>query len=430
MFASRRKIIQGAVGATILQFVPTQFAWGAKMVAVRMWPAEEYTRVTLELDTAIEYKHFIIRSSRPFRFVVDLYGLNFTASLREQIEAVKPEDPYIAKIRIGQYKPGIVRMVMDLKRDVKPDVFMLKPFDQYKYRLVFDIYPARPKDEIGRILAGMDRTRAREDVLGSLIANLDTQTGKKSTPATSLTPAKKPSKPKTTNKLVIVVDPGHGGEDPGAIGRRKTKEKDIVLAISKLLYAEINKEPNMKAVLTRSSDHFVRLSRRVQIAQRNKAHLLVSIHADAWTKASARGSSVFALSETGASSAAARWLAQRQNESDLIGGVSLNDAPKELQNVLVDMTKNWSINYSLSLGQCVLEEMKRFNRLHKTKVEQAGFAVLKGHGIPSILVETAFISNPQEELLLRQKAHQLKIAKAIVVAIKKQLAIDPTILYS
>ena len=435
----RRELIAGAAGTLLFSFLPADFARGAQMVAVRMWPAQEYTRVTLEHDAPLKFKYFFVRSSRPLRLVVDIEGLDFTAALKQQIEAVKADDPYIQAMRIGQYQPGIVRLVMDLKTDVKPEVFQLKPFANYKYRLVFDLYPAVPVDPISKILAGVaegeddDDVAAEDDPLAALLADLEN--GKKPEPAKETEPAKPAKKPpkqpaKIKHRLVIVVDPGHGGEDPGAIGRNKTREKDVVLSIGKLLAAEINKEPDMRAILTRSSDHFVSLGGRVAIARKARAHLLISIHADAWVKSSARGSSVFALSQRGATSASARWLAQRQNESDLIGGVNIANVDKTVASVLIDMTSSWTISYSLGLGAAVLREMKKINRLHKEKVEQAGFAVLKGQGIPSILVETAFISNPQEERLLKNRAHQRKIARAILTGIKKQLAANPSVLTS
>lgn len=446
----RRELIAGAAGTLLFSFLPADFARGAQMVAVRMWPAQEYTRVTLEHDGPLQFKYFFVRSSRPLRLVVDIEGLEFTASLKKQIEAVKADDPYIQAMRIGQYQPGIVRLVMDLKADVKPEVFQLKPFANYKYRLVFDLYPAVPVDPISKILAGVaegeEDADLDDDPLAALLADLENgkkpepskepEKPSKKPPVTTAKEDKKPSKKparqpsKKKSRLIVVVDPGHGGEDPGAIGRNKTREKDVVLSIGKLLAAEINKEPDMRAILTRSSDHFVSLGGRVAIARKARAHLLVSIHADAWVKSSARGSSVFALSQRGATSASARWLAQRQNESDLIGGVNIANVDKTVASVLIDMTSSWTISYSLGLGATVLAEMKKINRLHKEKVEQAGFAVLKGQGIPSILVETAFISNPQEERLLKNRTHQRKIARAILKGIKKQLAANPSVLTS
>lgn len=440
---NRRRLMLGASSTLLLSLAPWQIAKGARMVDVRMWPAEEYTRVTLEYDTPLNFKYFFVRSSTPLRLVVDIKGLELTAQLQKQIAAVKPDDPYIAAMRIGQYQPDTVRLVMDLKTDVKPEVFQLQPFANYKYRLVFDIYPVNPTDEISKLLAGREEGSEsdddQDDPLGSLLAGLGKEPNIPDAPETptiaqtkpSTKPKVAPKKPKKSkHRLIVVVDPGHGGEDPGAIGRGRNREKTVVLQIGRRLAALINADPNMKAIMTRNSDHFVSLGGRVAIARRAKAHLLVSIHADAWIKPSARGSSVFCLSERGATSAAARWLAKNQNESDLIGGVNIASVDRQVASVLVDMTASWTINYSLGLGASVLNEMKSVNRLHKRHVEQAGFAVLKGQGIPSILVETAFISNPTEERLLINGRHQQKIAQAIYNGIKKQVASNKSILNS
>lgn len=440
---NRRRLMLGASSTLLLSLAPWQIAKGARMVDVRMWPAEEYTRVTLEYDTPLNFKYFFVRSSTPLRLVVDIKGLELTAQLQKQIAAVKPDDPYIAAMRIGQYQPDTVRLVMDLKTDVKPEVFQLQPFANYKYRLVFDIYPVNPTDEISKLLAGREEGSEsdddQDDPLGSLLAGLGKEPNIPDDPETptiaqtkpSTKPKVAPQKPKKSkHRLIVVVDPGHGGEDPGAIGRGRNREKTVVLQIGRRLAALINADPNMKAIMTRNSDHFVSLGGRVAIARRAKAHLLVSIHADAWIKPSARGSSVFCLSERDATSAAARWLAKNQNESDLIGGVNIASVDRQVASVLVDMTASWTINYSLGLGASVLNEMKSVNRLHKRHVEQAGFAVLKGQGIPSILVETAFISNPTEERLLINGRHQQKIAQAIYNGIKKQVASNKSILNS
>ena len=453
---NRRRLISAAGGTLLLSLAPWQIASGAKLVNVRMWPAEEYTRVTIETDEPLKFKHFFVRSASPLRLVIDIEGLALTERVKRLIADVKPDDPYISAMRIGQFKPGVVRLVMDLKADVKPEVFLLKPFDNYQYRLVFDIYPVHPKDEIGAILAGSQEgnlltdslsSSDSEDPLADVLAGLANPDAPKTRPALSAskgkddkkapkpsakdtqTPAKSTPAKKTQSEdqIIIVVDPGHGGEDPGAIGRRKTQEKVVVLQIARRLAKLISAEPGMKAVLTRNSDHFVSLGGRVAIARRVKAHLLVSIHADAWVKSNVRGSSVFALSQKGATSAAARWLAKNQNESDLIGGVNISTVNKQVASVLVDMTSSWTIGYSLGLGTAVLQELRAINKLHKTAVEQAGFAVLKGQGIPSILVETAFISNPSEEQLLKNANHQQKLARAILTGIKKQLAADTTL---
>lgn len=444
----RRRLIAAAGGTLLFSLAPWQIAEGAKLVNVRMWPAEEYTRVTIETDVPLKFKHFMLHSGSPIRLVIDIEGLALTERVKRLIADVKPDDPYIGAMRIGQFKPGVLRLVMDLKTDVKPEVFLLKPFANYKYRLVFDIYPAHPRDAIGRILSGAEDGSDADDLiaagsasdpLGDILAGLTTPSGaeKSRTGSTALPAKPAPSSPAQTAKgsakkaddgtIVIVIDPGHGGEDPGAIGRRRTQEKTVVLQIARRLSTLIGKEPGMKAVMTRNSDHFVSLGGRVAIARRVRAHLLVSIHADAWVKSTARGSSVFALSQKGATSAAARWLAKSQNESDLIGGVNITTVNKQVASVLVDMTSSWTISYSLGLGSAVLQELADVNKLHKGRVEQAGFAVLKGQGIPSILVETAFISNPAEEQLLRNASHQQKLAQAILTGIKKQLAADKTL---
>ncbi|MFU0841540.1 MAG: N-acetylmuramoyl-L-alanine amidase [Burkholderia sp.] len=443
---NRRRVLLGASGTLLLSLAPWQIARGAEMIAVRMWPAEEYTRVTLECDRQLQFKYFFLRNAKPLRLVVDINGLTLTPQLRKQIEAVKPDDPYIASIRIGQFNPETLRLVMDLKTEVKPEVFQLKPFANYKYRLVFDIYPAKPVDDISKILNGQEE--GSDDPLGALLAGLDKKDeGKEAAaPQKKETPSAEPSEPKETasasstrrrgrsggssgsRQLLVVIDPGHGGEDPGASGKRGTHEKNIVLQIAKRLNRLISADPNMRAIMTRTTDHFVSLGGRVAIAQKARAHLLVSIHADAWINSSARGSSVFALSERGATSAAAKWLAKRQNESDLIGGVNISSVNKQVASVIVDMTSSWKIDYSLALGKAVLEEMQDINKLHKNRVEQAGFAVLKGQGIPSILVETAFISNPYEEKLLLNGSHQQKIAEAIYRGIRRQVAANPSLL--
>ncbi len=458
MQQNRRDLIAASAGTLLLSLAPWQIAQGARLIDVRMWPSDEYTRVTIEHDTPLDFKYFFIRNSAPLRLVVDIKGLALTPQLRKQIESVKPDDPYIAAIRIGQYKPDTLRLVMDLKHDVRPEVFQLKPVANYHYRLVFDIYPAVPKDPIGRLLhEQVAGSHKEDDPLGSLLSELsdkqtsesgvdiaatdddsDDQTSDDAPASTAKSrggrgktqTARKGNKKSSAEPLLIVIDPGHGGEDPGATGRRRTHEKDVVLKIARYLNSLVNADPNMRAIMTRNSDHFVSLGARVKIAQKARAHMLVSIHADAFPNTSARGSSVFALSERGATSAAARWLAKSQNESDLIGGINIADVNKEVASVLVDMTSDWTINYSLGLGKEVLSEMGSINRLHKNHVEQAGFAVLKGQGIPSILVETAFISNPTEETFLNNPKHQQRIAQAIYRGIKRQLKANRSILIS
>lgn len=464
MDISRRTLISTTTGTLALTLLPVRPAHAAQMVDVRMWPAEEYTRVTLEHDQPIKFKYFLVRSPMPYRLVVDIEGLTLTAKLQKMISDVSPNDPYIKAVRIGQFSPTVVRLVMDLKSEVRPEVFSLKPVANYKYRLIFDIYPVADEDPIAGVIAGLNNKTQEGDPLGDLLAkNRQDTTDASKKSATSAATSQKPqqaakadsskaksqtqtTKSKTAQEekkkqtkpvaapkkrdIVIVVDAGHGGEDPGAVGKRKTYEKHITLSIAKRLERLIKREKGMKVVMTRSSDHFVSLSQRVMIAQKAKAHLFVSIHADAWTKPSAKGASVYALAERGATSSAARWLAKNQNEADLIGGANFKEVDRRLQSVLVDMTTSWKINYSLELGHSVLQYLSKVNTLHRRQVEQAGFLVLKAPGIPSILVETAFISNPQEERKLKTAAYQQKVADAILKGIKAQVKKNDSIMQS
>ena len=418
MAFSRRQLIATTGGALMLSVVPCT-ANAAQMVDVRMWPAKEYTRVTLEHDQPIKFRYFVVRSPKPIRLVVDIENLQLTARLQKMISAVSPKDPFVKAIRIGQFSPKVVRLVMDLKTDVRPEVFSLKPVASYKHRLIFDIYPANAEvDPIAGVLAGLEDQKDTKPT-----AQLPKPEAKKEPPKAVARQAQPKKK-----EIVIVIDAGHGGEDPGAVGKRKTYEKHITLAIAKRLERLIDREKGMRAVMTRSSDHFVSLSQRVMIAQKAKAHLFVSIHADAWTKPSAKGASVYALAERGATSSAAMWLAKNQNEADLIGGANFNEFNKKIQNVLVDMTTQWKIDYSLELGHCILQRLGKINTLHRNNVEQAGFLVLKAPGIPSVLVETAFISNPQEEWKLKTSDYQQKVAVAILHGIKSQVASNNSIL--
>lgn len=443
MAVTRRHFIASTSGTLALSITPFQQALAAEMVDVRMWPAKEYTRVTLEHSQPIKFKYFLIRNPKPCRLVVDIEDLRLTAQLQKMISAVSPNDPFIKSVRIAQYSSKVVRLVMDLKTEVRPEVFSLKPVANYKYRLIFDIYPVgaaavAATDPIANVISGLDNTSKPGDPLADLIARNEKQNLPSKSQVSSNNkqqPQKQaPSKPASTQKetrkkdIIVVVDAGHGGEDPGAIGKGKTYEKHVVLSIAKRLQQLIAREKGMKCVMTRTSDHFVSLSQRVMIAQRAKAHLFVSIHADAWTKPSVKGTSVYALAERGATSSAAMWLAKNQNDADLIGGANFKEVDRRLQSVLVDMTTSWKINYSLELGHSVLSRLSKVNTLHRRQVEQAGFLVLKAPGIPSILVETAFISNPQEEKKLRTSAYQQKVAVAILEGIKMQVAKNDSIM--
>ncbi|CAM4166798.1 N-acetylmuramoyl-L-alanine amidase [Bordetella muralis] len=441
--------------ATTLLVLPVipRLAQAATILAVRTWPADEYTRVTLELDSELKAEHFTLEN--PHRLVVDIQGLQANAELNQLISKVRPDDPYIRSLRVAQNRPNVVRLVFDLKQAIAPQVFTLKPVADYQYRLVLDLYPKVAQDPLMAVLdkqAGPDVDDPLARILEDISRNSGTPGGTAPVPAPAPqargqeppprvalpqpTPAPapvvpqpslpSPSTPSRRKRMVtIALDPGHGGEDPGAIGKSGLREKDVVLRIARQLKALIDDQPNMRAYLTRDDDYFVPLHVRVQKARRVRADLFISIHADAWIKPSANGSSVFALSQRGASSTQARWLADKENAADLIGGVNLGSHDKQVAKVLLDLSTTAQINDSLRLGSALLDEIQKINRLHKRQVEQAGFAVLKAPDIPSILVETAFISNPREEELLRSSSHQQKMARAIMAGIQQYFVANP-----
>ena len=398
------------------------------IVAVRTWPAEDYTRITLEHDGNVKAKHFLL--SNPNRLVVDVEGSQLNGALKELISKIQADDPNIQHVRVGQLNPSTVRLVFDLKVAVNPQVFSLNPVGKYKHRLVLDLYPKDPIDPIAALILKGEWKTEPEPAKTAVItppkksAVIDPPA---STSKTSFSPpvASKPEKMQLKRMVTIVIDPGHGGEDSGAIGARGSKEKDVVLSIGKRLKAKIEQQPNMRVVMTRNADFFVPLGTRVQKARAVQADLFISIHADAFVQPSARGSSVFVLSEKGASSTAARWLAKRENAADLIGGVNIKKHDRQLASVLLDLSTTAQINSSMKLGNAVLREMGGINKLHKGSVEQAAFAVLKAPDIPSILVEPAFISNPEEEAKLNDDAHQDRVADAIMNGVKKYFAKNP-----
>ena len=416
------------------------------ILASRVWPAQEYTRVTLESPRPVKYQHFFVNN--PERLVIDLEGVDLGAELKALPAKVGDKDPYILAVRVGLNRPNVVRVVFDLRTEVKPSVFALAPAGEYQHRLVLDIYPARPIDPLLALVAPATDP-IREMAQAPLLPAPPPAEARVEVPALPVVkpearkePAKDPAKeatklarlpphatlpggPKSDRLVIVAIDAGHGGEDSGARGRHGTKEKDVTLAIAKMLKARIDREPNMRAVLVRDGDYFIPLAQRVSKARRVQADLFVSVHADAWVKPDARGSSVFALSERGATSTAARMLAQKENQSDLIGGVNLGVKDPVLARTLLDLSLTATINDSLKLGRAVLSEMGEVNTLHKHSVEQAGFAVLKAPDVPSILVETAFISNPEEEKRLKDSAYQEKLASAILGGIKRYLAQNP-----
>jgi len=417
----RRKFCLGAFGLTILV---TPFARAAaaagkpNFLAVRVWPAEDYTRVTLELDAPVRFSHFILED--PDRLVVDIEGVEFGKVLESLSDKVSAADPYISLMRAGRFKPGVVRLVMELKTRIDPQVFTLQPVGEYGHRLVLDIYPETPLDPLMALLRGGD------NVTMTPLAEME----EPKTDSRPVLPEKGSEKdgkkkPGVDRLITIVLDPGHGGEDPGAIGRMKNQEKNVTLAIARRLKTRMEQEKNVRVVLTRDGDFFVPLHTRVHKARLVRADLFVSIHADAWIKPEARGSSVFVLSEKGASSSAARWLAQKENNADLIGGVNLNVKDPFLARTLLDLSQTATQSDSIRLAKAVLGELGGVNTLHKGSVEQAGFAVLKAPDIPSILVETAFISNPEEERKLASEPYQNKLADAIARGVMRYLENNP-----
>ncbi|MEO8738383.1 MAG: N-acetylmuramoyl-L-alanine amidase [Casimicrobiaceae bacterium] len=387
-------------------FLPTSLL-AATVASARLWPAQEYTRLILESGSAVPHQMLTVKN--PARLVLDLEDVELTGEIEQLPRLVLPNDPYIQAIRVARFKPGVVRIVLDLKAEVNPQLFALKPFGEYGHRVVLDLYSLTPPDPLMALLDGNGRAGAGSDAFDRSAADR---------------PADKSGRP-PRRPIIVAIDPGHGGEDPGAIGRRGTYEKNVTLAIGRRLKTLIDAEPGMRAMLTRDDDYYVALNERVQKARRVQADLFISVHADAFSTPAARGSSVFVLSEHGASSAAARWLAQRENEADLIGGVNLDSRDRVLAQTLLDLSQSAQINDSLRVGRTVLDGIGAINALHKGSVEQAGFAVLKAPDVPSILIETAFISNPEEEQKLRSEAHQQRFAESILGGVKRYFALNP-----
>lgn len=451
---ARRDFLQAGTLALLLG--APHIAHGATILAVRVWPAEDYTRVAIESDTPLVARQFFVPS--PPRLAVDIEGIALNAQLRELVGKVRADDPNIASIRIGQNSPNVVRLVIDLKQAARPQVFSLKPVANYKYRLVLDLYPEEKPDPLANLIqerlkdAAKSPSHDNNDPLGELLAQRGVvpapvensqqtpeqkpivsadkgQQNPKNPAQSAVNNAKKPTARSTDRIIVVALDPGHGGEDPGAIGPKGTREKDVVLRIAQMLRKRINATKingsPMRAFMTRDADFFVPLNTRVEKARRVQADLFISIHADAFTKPSARGASVFALSQRGASSAAAKWLADKENKADLVGGLNVGTKDAGVQRMMLDMSTTAQINDSLKLGGALLRQIGGFAKLHKPRVEQAGFAVLKAPDIPSVLIETAFISNPEEEKKLRTAAYQEKLAEAIMKGIREYFAKNP-----
>jgi N-acetylmuramoyl-L-alanine amidase len=520
---NRRQLIKAglttaAQGTLIFNLGPGQLAWGAQLLAVRVWPAKDYTRVTLESDTPLSAKHFTM--ANPNRLVIDIEGLQLSSQLRELVRKVKADDPYIAGVRAGQYTATVVRLVIDLKQGSKPQVFTLQPVAAYQHRMVFDLYPTQEADPASTLATaptaaassnapatvaapanavtappsganagtaagalqaasaakpaasapvGMDKrsdnaAEAMNDALGDFIGDLRRKPLDKAADKAAMAKATGKVEPKIEAKadaktdakldakvtdaaltqraaaadadeaemrsgarrlVIVAIDPGHGGEDPGAVGPSGLFEKDVVLSVAYKMRERINATPGMRALLTRDADYFVPLHERVRKARRVEADLFISIHADAFMNPQARGASVFALSEGGATSAAARWMANKENSSDSVGGVNIKAKDAQVMRTLLDMSTTAQIKDSIKLGRVVLGHLGKVGKLHKAQVEQAGFAVLKAPDIPSILVETGFISNPEEESKLKDEGYQSELADALMSGISRYFAKNP-----
>lgn len=434
----RRTLLR--TGSLVLLLGAREIAFGATVVAVRLWPAPEYTRLTIESDGLLASR----LSTTPRTLTLDIDGLALDATLRELVAKVKADDPYIGAIRIVQHAPDTVRLQVDLKQATLPQMFHLPPVAAYRDRLVVDFFPPRPVDPLealiaermkdpGPVIPPAPAAAPAPDPLGELIAQQMQRPPRAATPTNTIpasdVPAPALALAKTDRLIIVALDPGHGGEDPGAIGPAGTREKDVVLQIAHLLRERINginiKGSPMRAFLTRDADFFVPLNVRVDKARRVQADLFMSVHADAFMTPTARGASVFALSQSGASSTAARWMADKENKADLIGGLNIKAQDAHLARALLDMSTTAQINDSLKLGGALLGEIGNVGKLHKGMVEQAGFAVLKAPDIPSVLVETAFISNPEEETKLRSGEYQEQLADALVRGIERYFARNP-----
>jgi len=436
MFRTIRYIILLAAALPVLAHA------AVNVTATRVWPAADYTRITIEASSEIRQKMLMLKD--PDRLVLDLDGVELNQNLKALAGQVSPNDPYIKQVRVANFKPGTVRVVIDLKAEIKPNIFMLQPAGNYNHRLVLDVYPLQ--DPLSSVLNKLEKQPEAAPTAEAKLPEqkpietklAETKSVQENKPDALLSvvepPAERPIETPLTNKpatqngtrlITVAIDAGHGGEDPGAKGANGSREKDITLAIAKKLKQRIDEEPNMRGILTRDADFFIPLHGRVVKARNMQADLFISVHADAFIRPDARGSSVFALSEKGATSASARYLAKKENESDLIGGVSLDNKDMNLARTLLDLSQTATINDSLKLGKHVLKNIGDVGRLHKPRVEQAGFAVLKAPDIPSVLVETAFISNPEEEQRLRSEAYQDQLVEALMRGIVQYFSRNP-----
>ncbi len=439
----RREVLRA--GTLVMLLGTPHLAQAGRVIAVRIWPAQDYTRVTIESDAALKaHKTTVID---PPQLTVEIEGIDLLDGMRELVAKLRSDDPNIAGMRVTPVGPNLARLTIDLKKPIKPQVFNLPPVAAYQHRLVFDLFPEQEVDPLDALIRErflevdeasaraakllgieLDQAQAPADPLGELIAGRNKPRPAAKPTEAPTTPRPAPGK-KTERLIIVALDPGHGGEDPGAIGPGGTKEKDVVLKVAHRLRERINATRvngnPMRAYLTRDADFFVPLGVRVQKAQRVRADLFISIHADAFMTPRPQGASIFALSTKGASSAAARWMANKENAADLVGGLNVKNRDATLQRALLDMSTTAQIKDSLKLGSAMLGEVGRVGKLHKPHVEQAGFAVLKAPDIPSVLVETAFISNPDEEVRLNSESYQANLADALMKGIVKYFSANP-----
>lgn len=397
----RIRALVAVVGLMLTGFVVNAVA-ATQVKSVRLWRAPDNTRLVFDLTGPVQHSVFTLSS--PDRLVIDINGATAAGPL-----SVAPGDSPVTSVRSAQRTPTDLRVVVDLKKAITPKSFTLAPNQQYGNRLVVDLFDSA---------ADAEPTPSQPVVA--------------TTPAVPVTPTRPAIKlipvPNGKRDIVIAIDAGHGGEDPGASGPRGQHEKDVVLQIAKELQRQINAEQGFRAELTRTGDYFIPLRGRTEIARKKGADLFVSIHADAAPSSAAFGASVFALSERGATSETARWLADTENRSDLIGGagnVSLDDKDRMLAGVLLDLSMTASLTSSLNVGQKVLSNIGQVTPLHKRRVEQAGFMVLKSPDIPSILVETGFISNSNEANKLQSSGHQQALARSIRTGVKQFFQQNP-----
>jgi N-acetylmuramoyl-L-alanine amidase len=392
-------------------------AWSANIQAMRLSQAGSETRLVIDLDTAFQYEVFSL--ANPARLVVDIKNTLQTNQL------ILPEllNSPIRAIRYASWEKNTLRLVLDLHHKVRYDSRTLGPKADYMHRLVLDLHDSANTPTIESVIASNRQVEKPETYPATDLRQA--QITVKPTAPTPVATVRKSKKSMVRRDIIIAIDPGHGGQDPGALGKHGSKEKDIVLAVSKRLAKLVNAEPGMRAYLTRNTDIFITLRQRIKRAREHKADMFISIHADAFKDAKAKGASVFVLSQRGASSEAAQMMADKENAADLAGGISLEDKDDMLASVLLDLSQTASLEASLEVANTVLAGLKRVGNVHKKEVESAAFVVLKSPDIPSILVETAFVSNPDEERKLNTPSHQNKIARAILSGISNYFQRNP-----